>query len=365
MRPCSPCRARDSSSLRAATATGKLALTMRVAYLADRNTANGFYRAVGPMTNLAYRGHDVRQLPTTGAPSAEPVRDVDVLLIHRYTDARALMLARAAKAHGAAVIWDDDDDGGALPSGTAVHRKYGGIVWERRLKELRRLLPMVDLVTTPSAHLCERMLGYGARRTRAIENFVAGLFLEAPDRRSAGRTTVGWVAANEHQIDTERVPVLTALQQLLDERSDVEIRSVGVGLGLHGDRYVSVKRVPILDLSTELTRFDVGIAPLADIPFNRARSNVKLKEYAACGAAWLASPVGPYAAMGEREGGRLVADDRWYEQLVRLVDRPRERRKLQKRGAKWVSGQTIERSGEAWEAVLAEAVACTSLAAAS
>ena len=40
---------------------------------------------------------------------------------------------------------------------------------------------------------------------------------------------------------------------------------------------------------------------------NRARSNIKLKEYAAAGACWLASPIGPYVGLGEKQGGRLVA----------------------------------------------------------
>ena len=64
---------------------------------------------------------------------------------------------------------------------------------------------------------------------------------------------------------------------------------------------------------------------------------MKLKEYAAAGVPWLASPIGPYAGLGEQQGGRLVADDRWYEELVRLIEKPRERRKLAKRGAKWVA----------------------------
>ncbi len=116
-------------------------------------------------------------------------------------------------------------------------------------------------------------------------------------------------------------------------------------------------RVEFVDLQRHMARWDVGIAPLADIPFNRARSDVKLKEYASVGLPWLASAFGPYTGLGEDEGGRLVADDQWYEALRALVASGRDRRKLGKRAAKWAKSQSIDRHVGRWEAVLEDAMA--------
>src|SRR5215218_1740480 len=114
---------------------------MRIAYLADTTTGNGFYRGTGPMTALAQvRGHDVRAVPINdGDPPLTAVHDVDVLHIHRYGEQGAIRLAREAKAHGAAVAWDNDDDIGSVPKGTPGYRKQGGMQWERRLAGMRKI----------------------------------------------------------------------------------------------------------------------------------------------------------------------------------------------------------------------------------
>lgn len=103
-------------------------------------------------------------------------------------------------------------------------------------------------------------------------------------------------------------------------------------------------------------RFDIGIAPLADTPFNRARSNVKLKEYAALGIPWLASPVGPYAGLGTEQGGRLVGDGEWEEALRSLIRHPLRRRRLAEAARSWAATQTIETAAPLWEATFEEAV---------
>ncbi|HMJ02338.1 MAG TPA: hypothetical protein VK506_05315, partial [Conexibacter sp.] len=110
-------------------------------------------------------------------------------------------------------------------------------------------------------------------------------------------------------------------------------------------------------LARYVAAFDVGIAPIADIPFNRAKSNVKVKEYAAMGVPWLASPIGPYADLGEKQGGRLVPDDRWFEELEHLVSDARARKRLAKRGIKWANGQRLRRNLGVWEAALQRAIA--------
>jgi glycosyltransferase involved in cell wall biosynthesis len=323
---------------------------MRIAFLAEPTSGNGFYRGIGPMTALAARGHRLRPIPIMREAPLPPglLDDLDVLHIHRYHEPRAHRLAREARARGAAVVWDDDDALAAIPKGAHNARLWRSFDGQRRQTDKRRLLRSVDLATAPSAHLASRLHEEGAARTAVIPNFVPDAFLR-PTRVSHPRVTIGWSAGLEHQVDVDRLPIVPVLQRLLDERDDVDVIAFGLGLPLRSDRYHHVPYVELHELTQHLAMLDIGIAPLADIEFNRARSDVKLKEYACAGVPWLASPIGPYAGLGEQQGGRLVPDDRWHEELTRLIDKPRERRKLVKRATKWIEEQTLERNVGAWE----------------
>ncbi len=222
---------------------------MRIAYLANPTMSGGFYRAIGPMTALAQvRGHMVRALSTDDErPPLAAVRDVDVLHIHRFADERAQLLAREAKAAGAAVVWDNDDDMGSVPKGTPAYRVHGGVRWEQRLTGMRKIFRLADLVTAPSRTLVERLRALGAPHAEVIENHVPDQFLHARSRPHTG-ITIGWIAGLEHQLDTERIPIVSVLQQLLDERDDVNVLTFGLGLGLRSERYRSIDVVPLLEL---------------------------------------------------------------------------------------------------------------------
>lgn len=329
---------------------------MKIAYLAGEDTGNAFYRGIAPMTALRARGHHVVKLPPAVAKlSQAAVQDVDVLFVHRFTEEAVQRLAKAAKARGTCVVWDNDDDHGGLPRGTALHRKYGGIAWERRLAGMRRLFAFADLVTAPSRSLADTFAAAGARRTAVVENYVPRAFLRSAQRPHDG-TVVGWIAGLEHQLDVERLDLRSVFERLLDDCPQLRVRTFGVNLGLRSERSSHVPVVPLMRLTEEATAFDLGIAPLADLGLNRARSNIKLKEYAAAGLPWLASPLGPYLGLGEKQGGRLVGDDRWYEEIRRLLDKPRDRGKLQKHAVKWVAGETLEDNAYRWEELLLDAV---------
>jgi glycosyltransferase involved in cell wall biosynthesis len=326
---------------------------MRIAYVANERSANGFYRAFAPMTALGYgRELDVRRIPE-GEPRWVP--GCDVLHIHRHTYESIYTLARQAKEEGAAVVWDNDDDQGAMPKSVVTYKYFGGLSGERRRVEIQRLFRLTDLVTAPSVTLAERFAALGAPRVEVVENFIPDQLLDV-SRPPHDGVTIGWIAGLEHQMDVERLPIRAVLQRLLDERADVRVTTIGLRLGLTSDRYDAMEPVRTTDVSRYAAQFDIAIAPLADIDFGRSRSNVKLKEYAAAGTPWLASPIGPYAGMGERQGGRLVADERWHEELTRLIEKPRERRKLGKRARKWVQGETLSANLEAIEGVLRRAV---------
>jgi glycosyltransferase involved in cell wall biosynthesis len=331
---------------------------MRIAYRAHPSSPNAMYRAHAPMAALAgLRGHDViRLFGDDERPIAAPLDGVDVVYVHRYSDPAAQELARYAQDAGAAVLWDNDDDMGAMPRSSVTHRRYGGVAWERRLRDMRRVFAFTDLATAPCEVLARRLADWGAPATDVIENHVPDTALQIR-RRTRAETTIGWVAGTEHAIDVQRLPVVAALRQVLEERPDVRVVSIGLGLGLRHERYEHRTGVHLWELSQAVAEFDVGIAPLADVEFNRSRSNVKLKEYAAAGTPWLASPVGPYVELGEKQGGRLVPDDGWHEAIVRLLDRPRERRRLAKRAARWGAAQVLSTQLVASERQLARAVA--------
>lgn len=303
------------------------------------------------MVALAARGHEIRQVVRPGGVYRPQVLDgCDLLHIHRHSDDETLALVRRAKASGIPFVWDNDDDLAAVPRNNVAYREFGGARGARSLVLVRRLVQAADLVTTPSRRLAEVFSDYGAQRVDVIENYVRDETLLVPARaHTSSRVTVGWLAGKEHHLDVERLPIRAVLERLLARHADVELLSIGVGLGIADPRYRRVSEVRFEALPNTLEQLDVGIAPLADIPFNRARSNVKLKEYASVGVPWLASHMGPYSGLGEKQGGRLVSDDGWDAALDRIVSNARDRRKLAKRALKWGRAQTVSANVTEWE----------------
>jgi glycosyltransferase involved in cell wall biosynthesis len=330
---------------------------VHIAYLADSRSQGGFYRGIAPMTALdQFAGHTVQPLfNVNGRFRAVDLRGVDVIHVHRFCDPEAHQLVKQAKARGAAVMWDNDDDMGAMPRSVVTYKHFGGLAWERRLAQMKQLFRFTDLVTAPSRVLADRMLTFGAPHAAVLENHVPDEFARVSRPVHSG-VTIAWVAGLEHVVDLDHVPITAVLQRLLDERPDVEVVTIGLKLPLRSARYRNIGFVPVLELTRALAACDIGIAPLADIDFNRARSNIKLKEYAAAGACWLASPIGPYTHMSEKQGGRLVPNDGWYDALLRLIDKPRDRAKLAKRARKWVAGETLSANTRVWESRLQTAI---------
>ena len=70
-------------------------------------------------------------------------------------------------------------------------------------------------------------------------------------------------------------------------RTSAWYRSAPV-LGWRASATGTIPGVPFVGLPAHMEVFDIGLAVIADIRFNRTRSNVKLKEYAALGIPWLA-----------------------------------------------------------------------------
>ncbi len=329
---------------------------MRIGVFADFRSANTIYRA-GPVIHLQALGHRVA-VDDGGERRDHPkLFGCDVVHIYGYAARTTQRLARELREAGTAVVWDIDDDLTCVPAEMRDRHRTGGLEEQQMLRNVVAMAQLADVVTTTSAPIAERYRADGVERVQVVPNFLPEAFVEARSRpRPDGAVVIGWIASSEHQHDLERLGLDALLRELLDRRPEARVASIGIRFDLPRDRYDYTRGVQPADLPREIAAFDVGIAPLNDIPFNRARSDVKVKEYAAVGVPWLASPIGPYAGLGEKQGGRLVADDGWLDALDRIVAKGRERRRLAKRAVAWGREQTIARNLGAWDAVMREAV---------
>ncbi|HET6449195.1 MAG TPA: glycosyltransferase [Conexibacter sp.] len=322
--------------------------------------ANGYYRLLLPLMAMRERGHEIVQVEQEYKRVIDiaPLAHCDFVHIHRpailYDDGDVVtrLLDR-----GIAVGFDEDDNVVDMPLGLEDRTDQP---WAPRARRNFELLldhvARVDLVTTPSDHLADRFEAAGARNVHVVDNYLPGAFNRVEPEGHDG-LVIGWHAGREHLVDAEGLGLAATLERILDAHPDVRVETINIEIGMTHERYRREGVVPIDRLTRRLADFDIGIVPLADIPFNYGRSNVKAREYAAAGVPWLASPVGSYRHLGEAEGGQLVADDEWFDALDGLIRARRERAKRAKRAKAWAKRETIWEMAGVWEQLFLDAVA--------
>jgi glycosyltransferase involved in cell wall biosynthesis len=323
---------------------------MRIAVFAHEEEMSSYYRAYEPVEALGRRGHGGLVNMRDEEPNAQML-ECDVALISRWSGPITERLVQALRRAGLGVVWQIDD---AVEFSTFVNPR------SRRVREqstrIRSMLRLADVVITTTDDLADHFGASTKAPIRVVENYL-GPHFERVEREPHRGLVLGWAAWIDHMADWRALGLQETVMRLLEAHPDLRVESLGpIDLRLPPERYSQRPPVRFEFLARRISEFDVGIAPIADNRFNAARSNIKVKEYAALGIPWLASPIGPYAGLGEKEGGRLVADDRWYEELDRLVRDGRGRKKLAKRGRAWAATQTIDRNAELWEDVFDEAI---------
>jgi hypothetical protein len=322
---------------------------MKLGLIVPANTANANYRAIFPMQALERSGHDV-VWPQDISRQAELRQLMSCDLVHCYRSWDRLADLDALSSRGVAVSFDNDDNLRASDNVAGKSSLRGHKENRQWWATYERMARLADVVTTPSEDLATRYRKAGAKEVVVIENYLTPAMACFGHRSAHDGVVVGWVAAGEHAKDVPALRLAETFSRLLDAHSDVRVLTVGVRLPLGSPRYEYIEKVPHNDLLKVVSRMDIGIAPLLDSEFNRSRSAVKLKEYAACGVVWAASPVGPYRGLGGEQGGVLVADDAWFETLDRLVRGRIARFRVGRRAMRWGRTQTIDRHVGEWEA---------------
>jgi hypothetical protein len=187
-----------------------------------------------------------------------------------------------------------------------------------------------------------------------------------------GPVRILYMGTATHGADLDLVlPALARLHETFGDRIAIEIVGItGPGDLPHFIRRVEVPRRAGLSYPafvawlTDRQRrqpWSIGIAPLADTPFNRCKSAIKMLDYAALGLATVVSDMRAYRdpaygdfaqpleVEGALAGGYLAPDTaQWFHGLARLVRRPDLRLAMARLGhAAWLREGTLAAQAEA------------------
>jgi glycosyltransferase involved in cell wall biosynthesis len=313
--------------------------------------SGAFYRIASPLGAMERRGHEIVRPGPSGLIDRRELLSCDVVLVFRCHDAASRKLLREAREHGVGIVWDVDDDMRNSPFGhREPGKRHAGVRLRQQIyHDSLNVARLADVVITSTDVLRELYESAGIENIEVIENYLP----HGTNRRARKHPglVIGWVAGLEHTIDARAFAIADTLARIQHERRDVHVECIGVDLAL-ASRYTHTRLAPFEELPARMDGWDVGLAPIAETAFNAARSNIKVKEYAASGTPWLASSRGPYANLGEKQGGRLVDDDGWYQAIEALIGDRRARKRLARAGQSWAKGQTIDAVADRYEALL-------------
>lgn len=335
---------------------------MRVAVHPCDSGGCGFYRLRWPAEVLQAEGHDIVVADGfdalfLGGRMVRPLIDADVVVLQRPLVQAVVEAIPRIQSLGVAVVVEVDDDFHALPKGHGA-RKGTSVANDPTYNRmwLRKACEQADLVTVTTPALAER---YGAHgRVAVLPNLVPASYLAVPTHAPRVESpTVGWTGSVvTHVGDLE---VMGGVVPGVLEATGARFVSWGVGMT---EEALGVKgRVrPWSDLRGAYPRqvadLDVGLVPLADNAFNRAKSWLKGMEYAALGVPFIASPRAEYWRLAEEIlpgspwGGVGMAStpEVWRDQLAWLLRNPDVRAQVAATNREAMAPHTYENHADRW-----------------
>ncbi|MFL5664664.1 MAG: glycosyltransferase [Ktedonobacteraceae bacterium] len=332
---------------------------LRILTLANSEASEGctFARVITPLCALQKDGlvefTFVHLRPWNIATLRHVMRELrhwDLIWISRPRHYVMLAIIREARRRAKPVLIDIDDWLLDVPT---EHPHAAYFRARPRQETVRLALRTATGITASTPTIAERCRALGLR-THVLPNAVdCSQFTRQP--RSEGPITIAFCGTPTHDKDVSLValPLRTLLHNRLDH---VRIVSVGCSIpelqGLPGYTHHDFVPAPEYPLLISNLCVDIGLAPLQDTPFNRAKSDIKYLEYSASGAVTVASAVAPYQSSIRDDRGILVrttTPEEWSAALVRLIRDAPLRQRLAARAYEWVrSERSIQATASTW-----------------
>lgn len=275
------------------------------------------------------------------------------LLMDKWTLAQIPL----AQALGQRILVDVDDHfDGLTPDNKAYDITDPSLNRMMNREIYRDVIAAADLVTVSTPYLAEVVNDINSNVT-VIRNGVWPK--QFPRHEQRERPVLGWTGSVNYrngdlQVLADWLPDFLETHDLLFHHVGHEPDSPSFAdlTGINPARLITTPLLPIIDYHKGFV-FDIGLVPLTDIPFNRAKSNIKGLEMAAAGIPFVASDLPEYRTL-HNDGIGLLAQTAgdWEAQVIYLLDYATRR----KAGATWRNWVTerwsIEARAREWQRAL-------------
>ena len=288
--------------------------SIRVLYYAVESKASAFYRCIMPMYALNMSGKAVSQASVMryGRESL----NYDVIVLQIADSPSALEFMTALQNEGKKVVYEIDD---AFHKLEPWHPQFASYGQPERHEAVKAMMRQADAVQVSTQWLADEYRQY-ARRIEVIPNMVELATWPPTERaRKDGLWKVLWAGSSSHSGDLQIVvPALAAFAKL-----HPNVRIVFFGQSPPGSD-IPKEQIEVIDwceFEEYPVKFsgvdaDVAIAPLADVPFNYGKSNLRVLQCWASKYPVIASNVGPYAeAIRHGSDGLLCEEGGWLASL--------------------------------------------------
>jgi len=154
-------------------------------------------------------------------------------------------------------------------------------------------------------------------------------------KKKPGEIRLGWTGSAAHWENLKHIePVI---YKILDNFPQTTFYLTGLFGDLFSNQkyiqegrivstpWAKLKKWPILNREVN---FDIALAPLCDNDFNRAKSNLRLLEYASAKFPVICSPVEPYKTFSNKEVVFATEKDEWYDAIEDLIKNEDKRKNL-------------------------------------
>ena len=311
------------------------------------STANKYWRLEHPFKYLRRKG--IEAWVSDEGITDKALDWADIIVMNSVTHKESLAkVYEYQQTKGKKIVIDVDDWFDLNPDSPFIK--------EHKIQDAKstmmRMIEVADFVTCTTKVLESRIRKLN-KNVRILKNYMDLEFWDTPKEiNTSDKIRIGWAGSITHLDDLRMV--INPLKKIMDEYP-AEVVFVGemrLVDEFKGYPVTTMLGVPFEAWPLRLAglRLDIGLAPLKDTDFNRAKSNIKWQEYSIAKIPGIYSPTVYNADGFEPKYGIIALDeDHWYRAMKHYIDYPPRREEVRENAYKYVSTRySLEKNIGEW-----------------